>query len=76
MSRLAKYSVRRTGFGAINTAAAYFSSLDNYSWNAEFMFLSLEWSEKIFTAKQVFCKERVSKKDKSCLVGLKSFSGE
>lgn len=76
MSRLAKYSIRRTGFSAINMAAAYFSSLDNYSQNAEFMFLSLELSEKIFTAKQVFCKERVSKKEKSCLVGLKSFSGK
>lgn len=45
------------------------------------MFLSLELSEKIFTEKQVFCKESVckevaSKKDKNCLVGLKSFSGK
>lgn len=57
-------------------AAAYFSSLDNYSQNAEFMFLSLELSEKIFTAKQVFCKERVSKKREELFSRIKIIQWE
>ena len=51
MSRSAKCNTRRTGLGTINMATAYFTSLDNHSKDVEFMYLSLELSEKVFTEK-------------------------
>lgn len=50
MSRSAKCNIR-TGCGTIKVATAYFNSLDNYSEDVEFMYLSFELSEKIFTKK-------------------------
>lgn len=51
MSGSAKYNTTRTGLGTVNMASAHFTSLDNYSKDVEFMYLSLELSEKVFTEK-------------------------